>query len=661
MRNTRILLCLIVASLVSAGLNACANLDIEPTKNLRGDQVFTNEVGITADLATLYSNLPIAAHNADLWGGLRGGEYPFSIWNNPSMVTGETECIPLRVALTPKSCNGGMLSYWDYSAVRLCNLSIRDIIANKDKFAGEEDVYNHWLGEAYFCRAFIYFGMVRSYGGVPIVDKVQDPTAPMEELQVTRATEYDTWKFIYEDLKFAMDNGASDKSEVYRGNRYAAAALMAKAMLWAGCVAKYNQYTGITGPATDAGLMGMDPADAKEFFQYAYDACKFLHDAGFRLHTGADKEKAYTEIFIEDLAGEEDIFVKTFGTPNTVVPWNSSLYSSYDDMVLPKGTGMAQSVGAAIHATWDLVSLYETPAVVDADGYPVRFDSYDDFWNTDEMEPRCRANFFFSGMVEPVSGTKLDIQQGVFTTLAAKAADLTPEDNNFVAPNCIKLQDPGKTQDVGGFGNVKITGANGIKRNGDEGFSTTGIFVRKYMNYKADPATRQLHQSTQSWKVFRYGEILVDWAEAAYELGLETGNDALKAEAFEHVNEIRDRAGAHRHEMVASPADIGEELYGFPLDENLQYIRDERRRELCIENQGEWDQRRWRTAHSILASNYWPRTLMPYKVLNEDKYIFLNEVEVYGRRLSFDKRNYYEAIPGGEINKNPKLVRNDGY
>ena len=52
---------------------------------------------------------------------------------------------------------------------------------------------------------------------------------------------------------------------------------------------------------------------------------------------------------------------------------------------------------------------------------------------------------------------------------------------------------------------------------------------------------------------------------------------------------------------------------------------------------------------------------MPYKVLSEDKYIFLNEVEVYGRRLTFDKRNYYEAIPGDQINKNPKLVRNDGY
>ena len=612
---------ILFAAALLLGAVSCNRLDLEPKGMLDDGTLFSSEFGVRKYLAGVYNDLPIEdfcykyADNDKGYSTMNaGGYHRGNVWE---ALKGYGSTICYETTGRGNGDTAGQWGYWPYDRVREINVMIDKLPAYEDAWTA--DRFDELMAEARFIRAYFYFAMAKRYGGVPIVDKVQDPTAPMEELQVTRATEYDTWKFIYEDLKFAMDNGASDKSEVYRGNRYSAAALMAKAMLWAGCVAKYNQYTGITGPATDAGLMGMDPADAKEFFQYAYDACKFLHDAGFKLHTGADKEKAYTEIFIEDLAGEEDIFVKTFGTPNTVVPWNSSLYSSYDDMVLPKGTGMAQSVGAAIHATWDLVSLYETPAIVDADGYPVR------------------------------------------TTLAAKAADLTPEDNNFVAPNCIKLQDPGKTQDVGGFGNVKITGVNGIKRNGDEGFSTTGIFVRKYMNYKADPATRQLHQSTQSWKVFRYGEILMDWAEAAYELGLETGNDALKAEAFEHVNEIRARAGAHPHERVASPADIGEELYGFPLDENLQYIRDERRRELCIENQGEWDQRRWRTAHSILASNYWPRTLMPYKVLNEDKYIFLNEVEVYGRRLSFDKRNYYEAIPGGEINKNPKLVRNDGY
>lgn len=654
---------ILVAAALVLGASACNNLDLEPKGMLDDGTLFSSEFGVRKYLAGLYNDLPIEdfcykyASDEKGYGTMNAAGYHVgNVWQ---ALKGYGPTIACETTGRGNEDTAGQWGYWNYDRIREINVMIEKLPLYKD--AWDEGRYNEIMAEARFIRAYYYFAMAKRYGGVPIIDKVQDPTLPLEELQVERATEYDTWKFIYDDLKYAMENGVADKTAVTRANRYSAAALMAKAMLWAGSVAKYNQYTGITGPATDAGLMGMDPSDAKEFFQYAYDACKMIGDAGFSLHKGADKEKAYTEIFIENLAGEEDIFVKTFGTHTTTVPWNSTLYSSYDDMVLPKGTNMAQNVGAAIHATWDLVSLYETPAIVDAAGYPVRFNSYDDFWNTDEMEPRCRANFFFSGMTEPVSGTKLDIQQGVFTTLSAKAEDLTPEDNNFIAENCIKEQDPGKTQTVGAYGEVKITGANGIKRNGDEGYSTTGIFVRKYMNYNADPATRVLHGSTQNWKVFRYGEILMDRAEAAYELYLETGNTALRDDAFDCVAQIRDRAGAHAHTFAASPADIGTAKYGFPLDENLQYIRDERKRELCIENQGEWDQRRWRIAHILLEANYWPRTLMPYKVLSEDKYIFLNEVEVYGRRLTFDKRNYYEAIPGDQINKNPKLVRNDGY
>ena len=134
---------------------SCVSLDIEPTKNLREDQVYGNEVGITAALATLYAYLPIAAHNASVVGGINGDNgMPFSIWNNPSVVTGEAEVIPLRVAMAPKSCNGDMLAWWDYSAIRYANLAIKGITANKDKFTGQEKKYNHWLGEAYFCNLF---------------------------------------------------------------------------------------------------------------------------------------------------------------------------------------------------------------------------------------------------------------------------------------------------------------------------------------------------------------------------------------------------------------------------------------------------------------------------------------------------------------------------
>ena len=57
-------------------------------------------------------------------------------------------------------------------------------------------------------------------------------------------------------------------------------------------------------------------------------------------------------------------------------------------------------------------------------------------------------------------------------------------------------------------------------------------------------------------------------------------------------------------------------------------------------------------------------------ILNMDlpsfKYTFSDsrgdkEVTKENRKVNFNKANYYEQIPGGEINKNPLLVRNDGY
>ena len=104
---------------------ACSSLDIQPTDNLRKDQVYSNEVGITAALATLYSYLPIGTWHASLWSGLNGdSSAPFSIWNNPSVATGECQVIPLRVALAPKYVDGGMLSWWDYARIRMTNLTI---------------------------------------------------------------------------------------------------------------------------------------------------------------------------------------------------------------------------------------------------------------------------------------------------------------------------------------------------------------------------------------------------------------------------------------------------------------------------------------------------------------------------------------------------------
>jgi len=54
--------------------------------------------------------------------------------------------------------------------------------------------------------------------------------------------------------------------------------------------------------------------------------------------------------------------------------------------------------------------------------------------------------------------------------------------------------------------------------------------------------------------------------------------------------------------------------------------------------------------------------LMPYWVENENKYIFLKETEGFNRNYYFDKKYYYEPIPGGQLTTNPNLYPNNpGY
>lgn len=647
---------------------SCADLDLDPKGLLYDNVLLGSDNGIQKYLALVYQDLPIEDFNYKQNGDMKG----FATVNQSGWHSGNkweaqkgSPATAGYEALGRDPEYGDGWGYWCYDRIRDINVMIEKLPG----FYEEGKTLNEYLGEARFLRAFYYFGMVKRYGGIPIVRTVLDPLADPEELKQPRDTEYDCWKFIQEDLEFAMANAADRKDAPWRASRYAAAALMSRAMIYAGSIAKYGGYIQTSGEAVEKGLMGMDADKAVEFFQAAYDACKMLEDAGYKLHTGsADKVQNYLDVFGKINAGEEDIFIKQYGS-NTVIPTNTSLFHCWDTMILPLGTGMASSVGCALQPNWETISLFQIPAIVDADDQPVRFGSPSDFWNNDEMEARCKAVFFFSGMVEPVSGTTIDVQAGVYKSFAGLTASIAAEgesgaDNDFNKNLRVRTDgagNRGETKLVDGQ-EVKISGVHGMTvAGGDEGRSYTGAFIRKYTDYQGLNSSRQLFSSQQPWKVFRYGEILCNWAEAAYELGLETGNTALMEEAFEHVAELRSRAGAAHKAMVANPEEVGMDLYGFSIDENLQFIRDERGRELCYENHRVFDLRRWRVADVMFQDGKKSHTLSLYYVIDENKYIFLNEEPVENRKCNFYKRWYYEQIPAGEIGKNDLLIRNDGY
>ena len=653
-----------MAAALGLTVSSCYDLDLEPKGQIYENVLFQSEQGVQKYFALLYQDLPIEDFNYGQNGDQRGyGSNNNNGWHQGNQWQAQKS--------SPAECSfeatgrctsyGGGWGYWPYDRIRDINTFIQNFPNYKANFT--DDVYNNLLGEAHFLRAFYYFGMVKRYGGVPIITTVQDPTASLEELQVPRDTEYDCWKFIHDDLQYAIENCSTDAGQVNRANRYTAAALMSRAMLYAASAAKYGDYPAITGPAVTAGLMDMQPDQAEEFWQYAYDACNIVKEGGYSLHQGSDKEQAFVEVFMTD--NEEDIMVKDYG-PYTTTPTGTMLFHSWDAMILPKGEGLSQNVGCAMQPVWELISMYEMPAIVDDEGKPVRFDRIEDIWDNDVMEPRCRATFYFPGMAEDLSGTVFDILGGVYTSYPGTAADGTQEvsqsANDYTNQYRVWGQQPSTVQTINGIENVKVNGAHGHSAGtGDEGYIYTGAVIRKYVNVSGAVSDRDLHRSHQSWKVFRYAEILLNQAEAAYELGLLRGDDQLKAEAIGYINEIRDRAGATPYTLVTNPADVGSELYMIPIDENLQFIRDERARELAYENQRIFDLRRWRVADMLFIDGKFTHALQPYYVLDEGKYIFLAEVTREGRKVSFNKANYYEQIPGGEINKNPNLVRNDGY
>lgn len=612
------------ASFMALVSGSCVSLDIEPTKNLREDQVYGNEVGITAALATLYAYLPIAAHNASVVGGINGDSgMPFSIWNNPSVVTGEAEVIPLRVAMAPKSCNGGMLAWWDYSAVRYANLAIKGITDNKDKFAGQEKKYNHWLGEAYFCRAFMYFAMVRSYGGVPIVTSAESyVNMTDDELVKPRNTERECYDFIAEDLDKAYELMEENELAAGRANKYIAAGLKARAMLTAACEAKRSS-------VQLDGLCGISSSEMSRYYKLAYDAaCKAMDNGGkYELYnvyndgTEAGMIKNYWNIFIdESSANKERMFIKEYNAgASTPRPENWTCQQ------LPYHYSMVTDSGE-ISPTVEWLLLFDDKngnpfrLNIGTDSDPVRYDNTQDLFA--DAQPRLKASVLVPGAEIPGrDGAIFEVRKGIY--------DSYPGGKLYESASFSEKHPSGMT----------IQGWCGV---GSQMTNGNGCLVWKWV----DPsATANFWAGSVDWIEMRYAEILLSKAEAAVNLiGQEVNGVVVTMEdALGPINQIRKRAGTKELTSVDEAKVINE-----------------RRCELAFENRTFWDLKRWRMFESTIQNKTF-NALYPYYVVDEGKYIFKLH-ERTELRYTYDSKSYYAPISSDVIAKsNGAIVQNPGY
>jgi hypothetical protein len=114
--------------------------------------------------------------------------------------------------------------------------------------------------------------------------------------------------------------------------------------------------------------------------------------------------------------------------------------------------------------------------------------------------------------------------------------------------------------------------------------STTGYYLKKYVNENLNLTQNQT--SVHSWILFRYAEILLNYAEAMNEAFGPEDKAGFAMNAKTAVDAVRQRAGVN---MPILPP-------GLSQDEMRERIRNERRVELAFEEHRFFDVRRWKIA-----------------------------------------------------------------
>jgi hypothetical protein len=631
----------IILSVLICWTSACKKLNIAPMNIIQDKDVFTSEGGVQAYMARIYSELPIEDFRYSSTMGLNN----FYIVNPFSCISGEG----LSRDQTSAAQEKNTLSTWSdaYKLIRDANYFIETIPKYAATYTPAQ--VNSWLGEARFIRGATYFALVKRFGGVPIIDKVlQYPDQSIDELNIPRSSEEKVYDFIAADLDYAYTN-LSESNQVGRANKYVAAGFKSRAMLYAGTIAKYNQVTLVDGAGNR--LCGIPASKAITYFKASYDAAVLLENK-YSLYkktwAAGDKEaqyQNYVNLFF-DATSSENVFVRQYHYPESV--------HGYDAYNVPRQLMGANGYSAEINPTLNFVEMFDgIPKNADGTIKTTTGGKYDLYTNTMDLfadaEPRLRATVILPGDV--FKNQSIEIRRGIYTGSSTGGIDpLLPPGatSNYPTTNLVLSANASQTPyKLPNGTTMNPAGLSGVFT-GDGTCAISGFSIRK--NLAPDKPTSEVleNRSDQTWVEMRYAEILLNRAEAAYELNVAGQADKnYMQDAFTAINQIRERAGAT---LLTSVGSLN----------NINVIRTERRKELGFENKTWWDLRRWRIIDKEQNSTIY-RVLMPFYSATAGKYFFDARTDERNSRYTFDSRWYYEQIPDGEIQKSQKLIQNPGY
>lgn len=607
-------------------------LDVQPFNLLTNEQSFSDPAQVLTIVADLYNRvLDISSFDNGWESFIDPGEAVASTNNR-------------HYTQERNGWGYGEWGNWDYGYLREINLFIERASAA----AGlQEADKKRFIAEGRFLRAVHYFELVKRMGGVPLISEslTYDYSGDATYLQKSRAKESEVYDFVIGELEAVKSDLPTDNRTKDRATKATVLAVQARAALYAGSIAKYGANT--PSVSLPGGEVGIPASMANGYYTKALAAAKEIITGSVGAYAlynkfPTNKSQNYANLFVDnadkqgnpEIIWMEDYKIRSGKTHGFTIQ-NQPIF------------GGEEVEGGRINPSLNLVQSFEkldntfAPLPIkDGGGNPIYYDN--------PLELFANRDARLAGTITLPGSNGRNRPVDIF-------AGLILGNGSVVSGNSLG-QIGSNTSPAPG---VKLVGSDG-PINGVEYSAQSGFYIRKYV----DPAVGAGSRGTGSEVAFiryRYAEVLLNAAEAAFELG-------NTAEAVGYINQVRDRAGFPTQLTAAQLT--------------FDRIVNERRVELAFEGHYIFDRKRWRIAHIVLdgnpingeaelVSNIGSATkrntqaysLWPYKVYdpggaNNNKWTFRiqRNANVTGANR-FQLGNYYSEISGGILANNPKLVK----
>ncbi len=588
--------------------SSCADfLDRNPDTVLSDDQVFGDAVMITSVLSNFYGRIT--------WGQHIDDSYSYTILDEASKSDGGQE--------NRQDFENERWRVYDYGLLRNLNQFLKGV---RNTTVLDAALQKQLEGEARFIRAWLYFNMCRGMGGMPIVgDEVFEyiPGMDITALQYARSTEASLYDYIISECEAIKDFLPTEPSiNAARATKWAALMLKARAAVYAGSIANYNNKMA-TPVRTPGGEVGIPANLATTYYQTALSAAEEVINSGkyqLQLTKPDDRGRNFYEALSVKENNREVIWARDYKYPGQT--------NGFTQINIP--ASHAEDIdrayaGPILNLVEDFEYINNRNGEIktkDASGNYIFYTNPEDaFTNKD---PRLWGTVIYPGAV--FKGTSVILQAGQKYLEGGEWK--------------VRTSEPGERDD----NDILITSINGPTTTNNQFVNKSGFFFRKFLDETPSASTRG-RRSEMWFPRFRFAEAVMIAAEASFELG-------QNGKALTYINMVRSRAGIQTLTTVT-----------------FNDIVREKRVEFAFEDHRYWDLKRWRLADKIWNGiqndpNAQQYALFPYLVndpgnSNNGKWVFdkiPTHMSPYPRY--FQMRNYYNFIDQSWINNNPKMVKN---